>query len=57
MAQPVKRLTLAQVMHDLTVCEFKPFIGLAPVNTEPPLDRRLSAPPLFLLSLSLSQNE
>ena len=43
--------------HDITVCEFEPLIGLTPVCAEPaldPLSPFLSAPPLLVLSLSLS---
>ena len=41
--------------HDLTVCEFEPFFGLAAVSAElalDPLSPSLSAPPLPLLTLS-----
>ena len=37
-AQSVKYGTLAQIMHDLTVGEFKPCIGLSAVSVEPTSD-------------------
>ena len=57
-AQSVKRLTLDfRSGHDLTVCEFKPQIGLCAHSIEPACDSlspSLSLPCPHLLSLSLS---
>ena len=56
MAQSVKHLTLDFGSgHDLTVCEFKPHIGLCTDSVEPTWDSlspSLSALPLLMLSLS-----
>ena len=46
--------------HDLMVHEFEPFIGLCADSVEPAWDsvsRSLSAPPLLMLSLSLSLSQ
>ena len=46
--------------HDLLVCEFEPHISLWADSAEPPSDPlppSLSAPPLLVLSPSLSQNK
>ena len=47
-AQPVERLISAQVMHDLTVREFEPHLGLCADSSEP--GARFG----FCVSLSLS---
>ena len=58
-AQSVKRPALGfGSAHDLTVCEFEPCIGLSAVSAEPtsdPLSPSLLAPPLLILSPSLSK--
>ena len=46
--------------HDLAVREFEPRVGLWAQNLEPASDSvspSLSAPPLFMLCLSLSQKQ
>ena len=48
--------------HDLMVCEFKPRVGLCADSSEPEpasdsVFPSLSAPPLFMLCLSLSENK
>ena len=61
MAQSVKLLTLAfSSGHDLTVCEFKPRVGLCAEGAEPAWDSvspSHSAPPCLSLSLSLKINK
>ena len=58
-AQLVERPTLGFGSgHDLMVCEFEPHMGLCADSAEPAWDflsDLLSAPPLLLLSLSLSK--
>ena len=56
MAQSVKRLTSAQVLHDLTVRGFEPPVGLCTDSLEPGARFRfcVSTPPLLMLCLSLS---
>ena len=54
-AQSIKRLTLdsSQVIHDLTVCEFKPHVELCAGSAETACDSLslpVSASPLFFLS-------
>ena len=61
MAQPVTYLTAGSgPSHDLTVCEFKPRIGLCADSAEPAWDSLspiLSAPPLLMLFLPLEINK
>ena len=57
-AQSVKHLTFSSG-HDLTVCGFRPHIGLSAVSKEPASDYlspSLFAPPLLIFSLSLKIN-
>ena len=61
MAQLVKRPTVDFGSgHDLTVCEFKPHIGLCADSMKPAWDSlspSLSALPLLILYLSLKINK